>query len=85
VEEVTCPYCGYTSPWTPQKVPVVVRCPNREITGLMSDGKPQYGYAMYGTLDRSRVWVERYRENGPYGRDRSPRLYCRREFRVVPL
>ncbi len=76
--EVTCPYCAHCVPWEPQQVSVIVKCPNREITGQI-DGRPQKAAQMYGHTDGSHYWIETYLVQGPM---REPKWRCGRWFRV---
>ena len=75
---ITCPGCKLQTPWVPQSVEIKVMCINRDMTGMIR-GQPQMAIAMYGTIDGTKCWTERYRVDLP---DTEPTWICREIFRV---
>ena len=75
---ITCPGCGITTKWEPQPRETKVKCYNREMTGTIR-GKPQKAFAMYGTTDGTKCWMEEYIMDLP---QREPRWFCGEEFLV---
>ncbi len=57
---VTCPQCGYPTPWYPQAKKVMVRCVYRHLTSIRADGSLQSAVQLYTTYDGSKCWTERY-------------------------
>lgn len=59
-----CPNCGRALVWQRPTTDTLVRCPHREVTGVVEQAGrlvPDYAFQMYVTTDGTRCWIERYR------------------------